>query len=158
MSLHYEKIQTKIGFGKQKEDKYVGKRRLADPFDLKRLAKEISHITGQPQATAEIVLTYMVQAIEDAIKDGRAVDLGIGTLSPAINTKAADDAKDVKVVRKRVLFRPSKELRTIVQNMSVRLVTDDDDEDDETSQDPGDNPGGNSNNGSGGSGGFDTGD
>jgi len=127
MSLHYEKVEAKIGFGKEKETKFVGRRRLQDPFTLERLAKEISHITGQPQATAEIVLRYMVQAVEDAIQDGRSVDLGIGTLSPAISTKAAEDEKDVKVVKKRVLFRASKHLRNIVKNMSVRLIGEEDD-------------------------------
>ena len=61
MSLHYERKEAKVGFGKEKEVKYVGRRRLADPFTLERLAKEISHITGLQQATAEIVLRYMVQ-------------------------------------------------------------------------------------------------
>lgn len=132
MSLHYRREEAKIGFGREKEKKFVGRRQLADPFTLERLAKEISHITGQPQATAEIVLRYMVQAVEDAIADGRSVDLGIGTLSPAISTIAADEAKDVKIRRKRVLFRASKHLRTIVQNMSVKLITDEDDGDTDT--------------------------
>ena len=127
MSLHYIKAQTKIGFGKQKELKYVGRRRLADPFTLDRLAKEISHNTGQPQAACETVLRYMVLAVEDAIKDGRSVDIGIGTLSPAISTAASDDADDVKIKRKRVLFRASKTLRSIVQDMSIKLISDEDD-------------------------------
>ena len=135
-------------FGKDKTDKYVGRRRLADPFSLKRLAKEISHVTGQPEAAAQITLTFMVKAVEDAIADGRSVDLGIGILSPTISTKAADTADDVKVVNKRVIFRASKELRTIVQNMSVKLITEADDEADDPADDPGtggggsDNPGG----------------
>ena len=139
MPLHYEKVQAKIGFAKDKNDMYIGRRKLADPFTLKRLAKEISHVTGQPQATAEITLTYMVQAVEDAIADGRSVDLGIGTLSPTISTKAASEADDVKVTKKRVLFRASKELRTIVENMSIKLISDtgDDEEEDDDSSDGG---------------------
>ena len=130
MSLHYEKVEAQIGFGSEKEKKFVGRRRLQDPFTLERLAKEVSHITGLPQATAEIVFRYMVQAVEDAIQDGRSVDIGLGTLSPAISTKAADEESDVKVSKKRVLFRASKHLRTIVQNMSVRLIGEEEDEDD----------------------------
>lgn len=120
MSLHYEHVQTKIGFGKDKTEKYVGKRRLADPFDISRLTKEVSHITGQREAHVLITLQFLTQAIEDAIKDGRSIDLGFGTLSPAISTKAADEADKVKIVRKRVLFRASKELREIAQKMSVK--------------------------------------
>lgn len=151
MSLHYEHVQTKIGFGKDKTDKYVGKRRLADPFDISRLAKEVSHITGQREAQVLITLQFLTQAIEDAIKDGRSIDLGFGTLSPAISTKAADEADKVKIVRKRVLFRASKELREIAQKMSVKLITDEDDgttdtEDDQdtdsSSSSGGDNGGG----------------
>ncbi len=141
MALHFEKVQTKVGFGKEKTEMYVGRRRLADPFTLQRLAKEVSHITGQPQAQVEITLTYMVQAIEDAISDGRSVDLGIGTLSPAISTKAADTADNVKITRKRVLFRASKALRQIVQNMSVRLISDEDDGNTDTAADTADNSG-----------------
>jgi nucleoid DNA-binding protein len=127
MALHFEKVQAKIGFGKDKEVKYVGKRRLADPFTIERLAKEISHETMIKQATCEIVLKYMVEAIEDALQDGRSVDIGIGTISPAISTVAADTADKVTIRKKRVLFRASKRLRTIVENMSVRLITDEDD-------------------------------
>lgn len=31
MPLHYERVQTKVGFGTDKTDKCVGKRRLTDP-------------------------------------------------------------------------------------------------------------------------------
>ena len=132
MSLHYEKVQAKIGFGKVKEDKYVGRRRLADPFDIKRLAKEVSHITGQREAQVLITLEFLTQAIEDAIKDGRSVDLGFGTLSPAISTIAADTADEVKIRRKRVLFRASKELRQIAQDINLKLITEEDDGDSDT--------------------------
>ena len=128
MALHYVKSEAKIGFGKEKEVKYVGRRRLADPFSLERLAKEISHETGLQQATAEIVLRYMVLAVEDAIKDGRSVDLGIGTLSPSISTVAADDAADVKIRRKKLVFRASAKMREIVQAMSVKLISDEEEE------------------------------
>ena len=140
MALHYVKSEAKIGFGKEKEVKFVGRRRLADPFSLERLAKEISHETGLQQATAEIVLRYMVLAVEDAIKDGRSVDLGIGTLSPSISTVAADDAADVKIRRKKLVFRASTKMREIVQAMSVKLITDEEDPNDDDN--PDDNDGG----------------
>lgn len=139
MSIHYEKIQTRVGFGKEKSTKYVGRRRLQDPLSLERLAKEISHQTGQQQAACETTLRYMVLAIEDAIMDGRSVDIGIGSLSPTISTAAADTAEDVKVRKKRVLFRASKALRTVVDKMSVKLISD---EDDGTSDTEPDNPSG----------------
>lgn len=142
MALHYVKSEAKIGFGKEKEVKFVGRRRLADPFSLERLAKEISHETGLQQATAEIVLRYMVLAVEDAIKDGRSVDLGIGTLSPSISTVAADDAADVKIRRKKLVFRASAKMREIVQAMSVKLITDEDDPDDDDNPDDNDNDSG----------------
>lgn len=123
MSLHYEKAQARVGFGKEKETKFVGRRRLADPFTLERLAKEIAHETGMRQATCETVLRYMVLAVEDAIQDGRSVDIGIGTVSPTISTVASDTAEGVKVRKKRILFRPSKQLRTIVENMKVQLIS-----------------------------------
>jgi len=155
MSLHYEKVEAKVGFGTEKEKKFVGRRRLQDPFTLERLSKEVAHITGLPQATAEIVLRYMVQAVEDAIQDGRSVDIGLGRLSPAIRTKAADEVDDVKVVKKRVIFRASKHLRTIVQNMSVHLIGDEDDDttdtapdDEETDPSPDPSSDGTGNNGS----------
>lgn len=137
MALHYVKSEAKIGFGKEKEVKFVGRRRLADPFSLERLAKEISHETGLQQATAEIVLRYMVLAVEDAIKDGRSVDLGIGTLSPSISTVAADDAADVKIRRKKLVFRASVKMREIVQAMSVKLISDEEDPNDNDNDNPG---------------------
>lgn len=153
MALHYVKSEAKIGFGKEKEVKFVGRRRLADPFSLERLAKEISHETGLQQATAEIVLRYMVLAVEDAIKDGRSVDLGIGTLSPSISTVAADDAADVKIRRKKLVFRASAKMREIVQAMSVKLITDEDGPDEDDNQDDTDSgsgtQGGSSSGGSG---------
>jgi len=137
--MHYEKIQAPIGFGTEKQTKYVGRRRLQDPLSLERLAKEISHQTGQQQAACETTLRYMVLAVEDAIMDGRSVDIGIGTLSPTISTAAADNAEDVKIRKKRVLFRASKALRAIVENMSVKLISDSDDDDDDTEPEGGDN-------------------
>jgi len=151
MSLHYERVEAKIGFGREKEMKYVGRRRLQDPFTLERLAKEVSHITGLSQATAEIVFRYMIQAVEDAIQDGRSVDLGIGKLSPTITTRAAADEAEVKVVRKRVLFRASKHLRSVVENMSVHLIGEEDAElvdDDELTPDETVSPDPSSGNGS----------
>lgn len=140
MSIHYEKIQTRVGFGKEKSTKYVGRRRLQDPLSLERLAKEISHQTGQQQAACETTLRYMVLAVEDAIMDGRSVDIGIGTLSPTISTVAAENADDVKVRKKRVLFRASKQLRTIIEGVSVKLISDVDDGTSDTEPDD-DNPG-----------------
>ena len=142
MSLHFEKVQALIGFGKEKETKYVGKRRLQDPFSLDRLAKEISHETMIKQATCEMVLKYMVLAIEDAIQDGRSVDIGIGTVSPTISTRAAETADEVKVAKKRVLFRASKKLRTIVENMSVKLITDEEDDPENENENENQNGGG----------------
>lgn len=140
MSIHYEKVQAQIGFGKEKQTKYVGRRRLQDPLTLERLAKEISHNTGQQQAACETTLRYMVLAVEDAIMDGRSVDIGIGTLSPTISTVAAENADDVKVRKKRVLFRASKQLRTIIEGVSVKLISDVDDGTSDTEPDD-DNPG-----------------
>lgn len=149
MALHYIKTTAKIGFGKEKEEKFVGRRQLADPFTLERLAKEVHHHTSIPQPTCEIVLKYMILAVEDAIQDGRSVELGdLGTLSPAISTKAADSADEVKVVKKRVLFRASKKLRTTVQNMSVKVISetyDDDDEDENENENENENDNDNDN-------------
>lgn len=152
MSVHYEKVQAQIGFGKEKKTKYVGRRRLQDPLSLERLAKEISHNTGQQQAACETTLRYMVLAVEDAIMDGRSVDIGIGTLSPTISTVAAENADDVKIRKKRVLFRASKQLRTIVENMSVKLISDSDDDDDTETDDDNPSSGSNSSQNTGGSG------
>ena len=155
MALHYVKSEAKIGFGKEKEVKFVGRRRLADPFSLERLAKEISHETGLQQATAEIVLRYMVLAVEDAIKDGRSVDLGIGTLSPSISTVAADDAADVKIRRKKLVFRASAKMREIVQAMSVKLISDEENPNEDDN--PDDNDGGSGTQGGSSSGGSSSG-
>ena len=135
MSLHFTKNRSKVGFGKDKEVKFVGRRRLADPLTLDRLAKEISHHTGQTAAQCEITLRYMVHAIEDAMLDGRPVDIGIGTISPAISTKASDTADGVKVVRKRALFRANANFRNVVDNISLKFISDNDDGTSDTADD-----------------------
>lgn len=56
-------------------------------------------------------------------------------MSPAISTKTADTADEVIIKKKRVLFRASKRLRSIVENMSVKLITDEDDGDTDTAPD-----------------------
>jgi len=79
----------------------------------------------------------MVLAIEGAIKDGRSVELGdLGTLSPTISIIAADYSADVKIRKKRILFRPSKKLREIVNSMSIRFIGGYDDDDDTTQPSP----------------------
>ena len=154
MALHYQKSKSKIGFGKDKEMKFVGRRRLADPLSLNRLAKEVAHHTGQTAAQCEITLRYMVNAIEDAMLDGRSVDIGIGTISPAINTKASDTAEGVKVVRKRALFRANANFRKVVEKISLKLITEEDDGTSDTADDNNTTP----TPGGGGTGGGGTGD
>ena len=124
-----------IGFGKEKVLMWVARRRLADPFDINRLAKEVSHITGQREAQVLISFQYLIEAVEDALSDGRSVDLGFGTISPAISCTAAEKPEDVEIRKKRVLFRPSKKLRQIVENLSLRLDTYADEDDEETPED-----------------------
>lgn len=77
----------------------------------------------------------MVHAIEDAMLDGRPVDIGIGTISPAISTKASDTADGVKVVRKRALFRANANFRNVVDNISLKFISDNDDGTSDTSDD-----------------------
>lgn len=154
MALHYQKAQSKVGFGKEKEVKFVGRRRLADPLSLERLAKEIAHHTGQTAAQCEITLRYMVHAIEDAMLDGRSVDIGIGTISPAINTKASDTADGVKVVRKRALFRSNANFRKVVEKVSLKLITEEDDGTSDTADDNDDPTPGGGSSGSGNGGGL----
>ena len=135
MALRYLKSQTKIGFGKEKKEKFVGRRRLADSLSLERLAKEIAQYTGQAAAQCEITLRYMACAIEDAMLDGRSVDIGIGTTSPAINTKSADTADGVKVVKKRALYRANASMRRVMEQVSVKLITEQDDGTSDTAPD-----------------------
>lgn len=136
MPLHYTKLQTQIGFGTEKSLMWIAKRRLADSFDIDRLAKEVSHITGQREAQVKISFQYLIEAVEDAIRDGRSVDLGFGTISPAISCTAAATPDEVKITRKRVLFRASERLRKVAESIPLKYDADvaaaDDDSSDET--------------------------
>lgn len=136
MPLHYTKLQTQIGFGTEKSLMWIAKRRLADSFDIDRLAKEVSHITGQREAQVKISFQYLIEAVEDAIRDGRSVDLGFGTISPAISCTAGATPDEVKITRKRVLFRASERLRKVAESIPLKYDADvaaaDDDSSDET--------------------------
>lgn len=137
MALHYTKVQTQIGFGTDKSLMWVAKRRLADSFDIDRLAKEVSHITGQREAQVKISFQYLIEAVEDAIRDGRSVDLGFGTISPTITCNAGATPDEVKITRKRVLFRASERLRKVAESIALKYDADvaaaDADSSDETS-------------------------
>ena len=136
MPLHYTKLQTQIGFGTEKSLMWIAKRRLADSFNIDRLAKEVSHITGQREAQVKISFQYLIEAVEDAIRDGRSVDLGFGTISPAISCTAAATPDEVKITRKRVLFRASASLRKVAESIALKYDADvaaaEDDSSDET--------------------------
>lgn len=77
----------------------------------------------------------MARAIEDVMLDGRSVDIGIGTISPAINTKLSDTADGVKVVRKRALYRANVSMRRVMEHVSVKLITEQDDDTSDTAPD-----------------------
>ena len=79
------------------------------------------------------MIDTMVDAAGTWMLEGHGVSIGqMGYLKPAITSKSSDTQGEEKILRKRVLFQPSKSFKGLIDTMPLERITgrmDDEEED-----------------------------
>lgn len=144
MSIRYNIEKTKIGFGTEKTEAYVGKIQLGETVDTDMLVEQVSLRTGMTQAQIRMVLDNLTDSILHFCKLGNGVRLGkLGIIKPAISSRSAETADEVEVVKLRYRFLPSVDMKDALDELELRKSGDadegvvDEDEEDSTEGDEG---------------------
>lgn len=138
MPIKYDVKKTKIGFGTDKKEAYVGRIQLGSTITADKLEEQVALRTLLPQSVIHTVLNNIVDSVCHFVEEGQGVRIGeLGILRPSINTKSAADGSDVEIEKVRVRWLPSNKVREAAAKFAVKKVSDDSDvevdEDDTTS-------------------------
>lgn len=140
MGLNYKVVKKSFGFDKDTE-RYVASAVRGGTVSFKKVIEQISLRSGISKATCRAVVETMVESACTWMLEGYGVSLGnMGYLKPAITCKSSEVSGEEKIVRKRVLFQPSKEFKAQIEQISLTRISEV--EDSEETQQPGEEGGG----------------
>lgn len=140
MGLNYKVVKKSFGFDKDTE-RYVASAVRGGTVSFKKVIEQISLRSGISKATCRAVVETMVESACTWMLEGHGVSLGnMGYLKPAITCKSSEVSGEEKIVRKRVLFQPSKEFKAQIEQISLTRISEV--EDSEETQQPGEERGG----------------
>lgn len=143
MALNYEITKTKIGFGKDKTDAYVGRIQLGNTISTEKLEEQVAIRTLLPQSVIHTVFSNIVASVVHFTEEGAGVRLGeLGIIRPSISTKSAAESDEVEVQKVRLRYLPSVKMREAVAKFTVKKVGEDDadtsvDDEEDTTTDTG---------------------
>ena len=124
MGLSYKVTKRSFGFDKEKTEKYVASAVRSGTISFNKLVEQISLRSGLPKATCKVVVETMSESVCTWLLEGHGVSLGnLGYLKPAITCHSSEIEGTEKIVRKRVLFLPSKDFKDQVEKMSLDRIT-----------------------------------
>lgn len=154
MPVKYKIKKTKIGFGKEKSEAYVGQIQLGDTIKTEKLEEQVALRTMLPQSVVHTVFHNIVASVCHFVEEGNGVRLGeLGILRPSINTKSAEEGGDVEVEKIRVRYLPSVKMRKAVETFAIKRIGEGGVVEGETEEEEDDEPtGGNSGGNTGGGG------
>lgn len=90
---------------------------------MKKVIEQISLRSGISKATCRAVVETMVESACTWMLEGHGVSLGnMGYLKPAITCKSSEVSGEEKIIRKRVLFQPSKDFKAQIDKMSLNRM------------------------------------
>lgn len=145
MSVRYSIEPMKVGFGESKRDAFVGRAQLGETVDTEMLVEQVSLRTGMTQAMVKLVLENLTDSIQHFCKLGNGVRVGkLGIIKPSINSKSAESADGVQIVKLRYNFLPSVEMKDALDELEIRKLGDDSDSgvvDEDEEDNGGDNSG-----------------
>jgi len=140
MGLNYKVVKKSFGFDKDTE-RYVASAVRGGTVSFEKVIDQISLRSGISKATCRAVVETMVESACTWMLEGHGVSLGnMGYLKPAITCKSSEVSGGEKIVRKRVLFQPSKEFKAQIEQISLTRISEV--EDSEEPQQPGEEGGG----------------
>lgn len=124
MGLSYKVTKKSFGFDKEKTEKYVASAVRSGTVSFNKLVEQISLRSGLPKATCKVIVETMAESACTWLLEGHGVSLGnLGYLKPAITCKSSEIEGKEKIVRKRVLFLPSKDFKEQMDRMTLDRVS-----------------------------------
>lgn len=126
MGLCYKIESRHFGFDKTNTNKFVATAVRSKTVSFKKVVEQISIRSGLSRAVCRAVVETMADAMCTWLLEGHGVSLGeLGYLKPAITCKSAKVEGEEKITRKRVLFQPSKDLKQMIEGMTLDKLAND---------------------------------
>lgn len=120
MALSYKVEKKSFGFDKTKTEKYVAVAQRAGTVQFDRVVEQISLRTLLPKGITKSIIESLIDSMGTWMLEGAGVSLGeLGILKPAITCKSSDKEGEQKIVRKRILFCPSKKFKALIEKMEL---------------------------------------
>lgn len=120
MALSYKVEKKSFGFDKTKTEKYVAIAQRAGTVQFDRVVEQISLRTLLPKGITKSIIESLIDSMGTWMLEGAGVSLGeLGILKPAITCKSSDKEGEQKIVRKRILFCPSKKFKALIEQMEL---------------------------------------
>lgn len=108
-------------------EKYYAAAIADGEVDMDMLAEQISYQCTVTESDCYAVLLSLERNIIDALKQGRIVKLGrLGNFQVGISSEGRDTVLDVDanaITKTRILFRPGKRLRNLLNELSFRKAS-----------------------------------
>lgn len=123
MGLNYKVEKRSFGFDPEKTERYVATAVRGDTVSFERVVEQISLRCGLGKPVCKAVLETLIDSAATWMLEGHGVSLGsIGYLKPAITSKSSEVQGEEKILKKRVLFLPSKSFRETIDKMPVSRI------------------------------------
>lgn len=123
MGLSYKVEKKTFGFDDEKTERYVATAVRATTVSFDKMVGQVSLRSGVSKAACRAVIETMVEAAGTWLLEGHGVSVGnIGHLKPAITSKSSETQGGEKILRKRVLFQPSKSFKQMIDSMPLERI------------------------------------
>lgn len=108
-------------------EKYYASAIADGEVDMDYLAEQISYQSTVTESDCYAVLLSLERNIMDALKQGRIVKLGrLGNFQVSISSEGRDLETEVDanaIIKTRILFRPGKRLRNLLNDLSFKKAS-----------------------------------
>lgn len=123
MGLNYKVEKKAFGFDPDKTERYVATAVRGDTVSFDRVVEQISLRSGLAKPVCKAVVETLIDSAATWMLEGHGVSLGnIGYLKPAITSKSSEVEGGEKILKKRVLFLPSKSFRDLIERMPISRI------------------------------------
>lgn len=126
MALRYVVKKRKVGFGKEKTEKYVAQNFITNTINFKELCDEISKVGLVPTGAVKFVLDALIDTLNMNLNKGISVQLGdFGQFRPGIScesqeTEAAVDSDTIRRVK--IVFTPGYKFKDMLKKASIQKM------------------------------------
>lgn len=121
--MEYIVVKQSFGFDPERKEKYVVKPVLGKPLSYAQLRNQVTQMCGAHRSQVSLILDSLIDVMINSVTMGHSVQLGdFGIITPTLRAKAQDSEKEANasvIMRRRLLFRPGKLLKTAIDDMPV---------------------------------------